>query len=319
MFQSPAKEIHAEFPASLQSLDKMRAVARDALGETLLSDRDVTQVCLALEEAASNIIRHAYNGSEGELSLKFVTYRRRVIISLIDHGRPYFPETRDSVSLTRLVETSRKGGLGQMMIDRLMDDVQYIVGSDRNELRMTKLLPRRFAARSPLKGRAFSLRTRFSLATGAIMLAIIAGSYYFMETRIVSGVSERVRANMRSLAGSTASLAAGYVLNERTFVEFDELVYSAASQSEDIQRVTIIDTLGVILADSKDIANIRSPYTPPDGAGDSDGDAETWVDLTDGSFLSVPIMSQGKRLGTVAVEYSDNSFTEEIRRARVAT
>ncbi len=323
MFSKAIKETKSEFPAEIASLETMRAVTRQALEESRLDSRDVEKFCLALEEAVTNIIRHAYVTTSGLIQLKIVTYPSRVIISLTDNGRPYFPEAKRDVPLSRLVETSRKGGLGQMMIEKLMDDVQYIVGEDYNELRLTKRTPSRFARMNPLKWRAMSLRARFSLVTGLIVLMIVASSYYFIESRMISGIKRQQVESMSSLTESAASLAGRYILNGRTYVEFDELAFSLSSQSTDLARVTLVDLSGMILADSRDIKLLRKQYTPPANlqpVSDAGSNVrEFFADNVRMSYLRTPILSQGRRLGEVIIEFSSESVAEEIAAARTET
>jgi len=323
MFSKAIKETKSEFPAEMSTLERVRSMAREALSESRLDSGDVEKVCLALEEAVTNVIRHAYVGSSGTIQLKIISYPSRVIISLTDHGRPYFPEAKRDVSLSRLVETSRKGGLGQMMIEKLMDDVQYIVGDDYNELRLTKMTPGRFASANPLKWRAMSLRARFSLATGLIVLLIVVGSYYFIESTMIAGIKSKQTENMQSLTQSAASLAGRYILNGRTFVEFDELAYNLSSQSSDLARVTLVDTAGVILADSKDIKLLHKPYTPPEELSAEDSQHPGMRTFTlhgeRMNYLRTPIMNQGRKLGEVIIEFNSKSVDAEVAAARTET
>ncbi|MCH7879641.1 MAG: SpoIIE family protein phosphatase [candidate division Zixibacteria bacterium] len=334
MFRRPIKETAAEFPAELASLESMRAVVRRALADSRLPSSDVEQMVLALEEAATNTIRHSYVESSGSIKLVITLYRRRVSISLRDTGRPYFPDEKTEVSLDRLVETSRKGGLGQMMIQRLMDDVQYIAGDGYNELLMTKLLPRRMIGSSPLKSRALNLRARFSMATMAIMLFVVGGSYYIMETRVVSGIITKQQEHMLALGTSAAALAGAYILNHRAFVEFDELAFSYSKQHSDIKRVTIVDSANYILADSKDVKLIRTGYVPP--ALDSGAQHSELAESSQPSqalpqpipfeqdglalnYVSIPIVSHGVTLGSVGLQFGSQSIIEEIADARTDT
>ncbi|MFQ5607386.1 MAG: SpoIIE family protein phosphatase, partial [Candidatus Zixiibacteriota bacterium] len=321
MFRKPIKETAAEFPAELSALEGMRDVVRRSLAESRLQSREIEQMVLALEEAATNIIRHSYLESGGKIKLTITRYRKRVNISLRDTGRPYYPEEKSDVSLSRLVDTSRKGGLGQMMIQRLMDDVQYIAGDGYNELLMTKLLSPSKLIAAPLRSRAVNLRARFSLATLAIMLLVVGGSYYVMETRVVSGIISKQRESMLTLGESAASLAGAYILNNRTFVEFDELAYSYGTQHSDIRRVTIIDSTNHVLADSREVRRIRTEYSAPlDVASDSALKAQPFV--ADGEelyYLMIPIISQSAKLGTLALEFGSNSVVEKVAEARTDT
>jgi len=168
-----------------------------------------------------------------------------------------------------------------------------------------------------------SLRARFSLATGLIVLLIVAGSYYFIETNMITGIKNKQIENMQALTNSAAALAGRYILNGRTFVEFDELAYSLSSQSSDLKRVTLIDNSGNVLADSKDIKLLRKPYIPPENLSPINAEHPAVRAFTVNgermNYLRTPILNQGRKLGEVIIEFNTKSVDEEVAAARART
>jgi serine/threonine-protein kinase RsbW len=51
------------FPANFEQLDSIRDFVAAAARECGMGGKDVYSVCLAVDEAASNIIEHAYGGA----------------------------------------------------------------------------------------------------------------------------------------------------------------------------------------------------------------------------------------------------------------
>jgi anti-sigma regulatory factor (Ser/Thr protein kinase) len=87
--------------------------------ETTHTDR----ICLAIDEAAANIIRHAYSGAPGSLRLTGVSLkaddRHQLILTLEDDGKQVPLDTIRPRDLTCV----RPGGLGVHLIREVMDEV----------------------------------------------------------------------------------------------------------------------------------------------------------------------------------------------------
>ncbi|MCH9032269.1 MAG: ATP-binding protein, partial [candidate division Zixibacteria bacterium] len=318
MFKTPIKESVSEYLASIDSLDGIRRAARTALNETRMPERDVDRIILALEEAATNVIRHSYSDTtSGKICLKVTRYTKRIVLSLVDYGKPYFPEEKVEISLDKLVQTSRRGGLGRLMIQRLMDDVEYIVGDNFNELRMTKFIDKKWRQSANMPNRAFGLRARFSVATIGILVAITLGAYAVMESKTITAIEARLNRTMNSLGNSCANLAETFILNGRSSVEFDELARSYANQSEDLERVTIVSADGKIMADTDNIRLLRKQYQPPDGIDLTTlGANQIFETPDDKRFLRLPIGRAGRHLGDVYMVYNTHSVSGEIAGAR---
>jgi len=189
MFRRPIKEINAEFSAEEKYLDSIQRTVRDACAAAGLSGRDTSAVLLALEEGATNIIRHAYLYEKGVLRLRIVIYRRQVVFSLIDFGRSFQPDHSKPLDLEHLVKSGRRGGLGFYMIQKIMDSVEYISASSFNELRMIKRIASGPADTRPLIRRMFTLRVKFSFWTFLVVSIIIGGSYYYLYTQTAEQAS----------------------------------------------------------------------------------------------------------------------------------
>jgi len=133
----------------LQSNPEMLCVVRHALGqlaETLgFSSADCRAVVLAVDEALTNIIRHAYEGEGGRpiratfrrMEVPFDRKQRKALeIVLEDHGKKIDRETLCGRSL----EEVRPGGLGLHFIKECMDMAEFRHKFGKNQLRLIKLL-----------------------------------------------------------------------------------------------------------------------------------------------------------------------------------
>jgi serine/threonine-protein kinase RsbW len=105
-----------------------------------LSDEVLGDLKLALTEACSNSVRHAYDADGGHVSISFELQPDRLIVEVADDGAGFSPEAG-----SRRVEGAElsEGGLGIAIIRSIADEVE--IGGGENgrgsRLRFTKLLP----------------------------------------------------------------------------------------------------------------------------------------------------------------------------------
>lgn len=77
---------------------------------------------LALQEAAANILEHAYQGKGGlPITLLVQTDADRISLTLYHEGAAFDPNT----ALPPAFDGSREGGFGVYMMERLTDQVRY--------------------------------------------------------------------------------------------------------------------------------------------------------------------------------------------------
>ena len=94
---------------------------------------------MAVDEACCNVFEHAYDGSAGEIDLRFETRGRDVVITLHDHGRAFNPEVIPPPDTTSPLEERPVGGLGLHLMRKLMDKVFFAFSPERgNTLVMEK-------------------------------------------------------------------------------------------------------------------------------------------------------------------------------------
>jgi serine/threonine-protein kinase RsbW len=129
-----------QFAAKFEHLDEIREYVGEVAREGGFSDKDVYNIQLATDEAASNIIEHAYEKiNDGILELSCDMHDDRITIVLIDHGESFDPSEIPLPDLKADLSKRKIGGLGIFLMRKLMDEVQYEVNSRRgNILTMTK-------------------------------------------------------------------------------------------------------------------------------------------------------------------------------------
>jgi serine/threonine-protein kinase RsbW len=103
-----------------------------------LPDDTLADLKLALTEACSNSVRHAYDGRSGHVDISFDLRDDRLIVEVADDGSGFVPTGESVVDGDELSE----GGLGIAIIRSIADEVEIGDGPDGrgSRLRFVKLL-----------------------------------------------------------------------------------------------------------------------------------------------------------------------------------
>ena len=131
------------FPAQFEALDAIRDFVAAAARLAGLDEREIYNVQLAADEAASNIVEHAYHGvSDGEIEIATEVVDAGLQIVIRDHGKPFDPEAIEEPDLDAALEDRVIGGLGLLFMRKLMDELQFSYAPETgNTLTMLKRLP----------------------------------------------------------------------------------------------------------------------------------------------------------------------------------
>jgi len=105
-----------------------------------LDDQRVFDVQMAVDEASTNTINHAYGGrQDGQLRVCCFVDGDDFVVRIIDQGAPFDPETVPSPDLDAPIEERQVGGLGLYFMRQLMDEVRFFSDPDHgNVLLMRK-------------------------------------------------------------------------------------------------------------------------------------------------------------------------------------
>jgi serine/threonine-protein kinase RsbW len=128
------------FAAKFEFLDEIREFVGEIARKGGFGEKDVYNIQLATDEAASNIIEHAYEGiAGGVLDLSCGMEADAIKIILIDYGLPFDPSQIPLPDLKADLSDRKIGGLGIFLMRKLMDDVRYEPRPDKsNVLTMIK-------------------------------------------------------------------------------------------------------------------------------------------------------------------------------------
>jgi anti-sigma regulatory factor (Ser/Thr protein kinase) len=125
-----------EFLAAIR--DVTRRMAQIAGFDAAQSD----QLALAVDEASTNVIEHAYAGAgDRRIELRFDSRGDELRVEVVDEGAAVDPRTVPQVDLRRYASERRTGGLGMHLMGRIMDTVTFRRTGRSNVCRMVKRKP----------------------------------------------------------------------------------------------------------------------------------------------------------------------------------
>ena len=119
---------------------------REFVGETArafgFSEEDAANIVLAVDEACTNIIKHAYQyATDKEIEVSIFQNNPSFEISIFDSGRSFDPSKIRQPDLKEHIGHHKRGGLGVYLMKKLMDKVEYnFHKGKRNEVRLIKYL-----------------------------------------------------------------------------------------------------------------------------------------------------------------------------------
>ncbi|UCH66047.1 MAG: ATP-binding protein [Ignavibacterium sp.] len=109
-----------------ENLSLIRDFISDKASATGISNEEVENIMLAVDEACTNIIKHAYKSyPDGEIIIKVDYNRDKLLITIIDYGNTFDPLVVPDPDLQKYYRNGKVGGLGMYLMKSLMDDVKY--------------------------------------------------------------------------------------------------------------------------------------------------------------------------------------------------
>lgn len=133
------------YAAQFDNLEPVRQFVGEAARQSGLDDSAIYAAQLAVDEAFTNIIEHAYGGESLEkIECSCEIFEAGLVITLCDCGKPFDPVAVPDPDLEADLEDRDIGGLGLYFIRQLMDEVEFNftrqaeTGKLCNVLRMVK-------------------------------------------------------------------------------------------------------------------------------------------------------------------------------------
>lgn len=126
-----------EFAASLESLPYIRSFVLEEDGaEGRLPPRRVAHMDVAIEEIVVNICSYAYEIPPGRLTVRVEESPNAFSVEFLDNGIAFDPLSSGDPDVSLPLDGRDAGGLGILLVRRMMDEVHYTRMGDLNSLRI---------------------------------------------------------------------------------------------------------------------------------------------------------------------------------------
>jgi serine/threonine-protein kinase RsbW len=130
-------------PSHTHHLGLIRELTRRLAEGAGFDTRAAGRLALAVDEATTNVIEHAYRGSpDGRVEIRFDDAGQDFRVEVIDGGLSLDLRTLPRVDVKRFASERRTGGLGVHLMERIMDSVTYRRRARRNVCCLAKRKPR---------------------------------------------------------------------------------------------------------------------------------------------------------------------------------
>jgi serine/threonine-protein kinase RsbW len=112
---------------SIENLKGVRDFIRTSLKNHGISDLEISEMVLAIDEMCSNLMIHAHDCNPDEIFELHIMVDKNdpVVFEIIDDGNAFDINQFSEPSMDNIIHEKRKGGLGIRLVKSIMDKVEY--------------------------------------------------------------------------------------------------------------------------------------------------------------------------------------------------
>lgn len=128
--------------STTNNLAIIREFVENIARESGFSQEIVSKISLAVDEACTNVIKHAYKFSpDREIKILTQFNDSKLTIRITDSGDKFDPNLIPEPNLKEYHKQKKVGGLGMFLMKKLMDEVQYhTLSGNQNQVVLVKYL-----------------------------------------------------------------------------------------------------------------------------------------------------------------------------------
>lgn len=143
MQSSRKNKLSLQITSQTNNLALVRDFITDAAKNFGFGEDDINKITLAVDEACTNIIKHAYGYKpDMPIEISVAPDENRFVILIRDEGKFFEPNRIIMPNVKEHIKQHKVGGLGMYLMRSLMDEVKYNIKPDNNnEVMLIKHLP----------------------------------------------------------------------------------------------------------------------------------------------------------------------------------
>jgi serine phosphatase RsbU (regulator of sigma subunit)/anti-sigma regulatory factor (Ser/Thr protein kinase)/transposase/uncharacterized membrane protein affecting hemolysin expression len=264
VFQTHRRTFRLEVPAKEIELLAIKDFIQRVCAAAGCTPKETASVKLAIDEACSNIVRHAYQGvEEGKIIMEAGIGLKDIRIAITDFGKSFDFRKIEAPDLNHYVDIGKKGGLGIFLIKKIMYKVDYRSKNGRNDLILYRKLAQAPPVAAVKSDRNFSISTKFTGGSILLILILVLLVYLFLSFRNQAFVVGEQRDKVQSLTQAIAAQA-GESVSRKDDLSLDHLLLQVRQNdlSKIIDYAFVVDKDNKILADS-DLSQVFKDYIRP--------------------------------------------------------
>jgi len=142
MNSNRTQKFNIRFPSATDNLTVVRDFVTKLAHKAGCAADCCDQIALAVDEACTNVIKHAHHQDKRKMIDLTVSYdRRQIKIVITDKGAGFNPDAMPRPDLDKYIHEAKKGGLGLQLMKSLMDEIHYDLNpGKKNQLTMIKYI-----------------------------------------------------------------------------------------------------------------------------------------------------------------------------------
>ena len=125
-------------PAQPEHLYNVLAFVGEAMRDAGISEINQNNINIAVEEIFVNIASYAYPDGEGDIDVRLSAGSGQITVEFRDGGTPYDPLAKPDPDTSLSAMERDIGGLGILIVKKLMDHVEYRYENNMNTLLIQK-------------------------------------------------------------------------------------------------------------------------------------------------------------------------------------
>ena len=120
-------------------LKDIREFITEKLKAYVVDDLEINQLVLAVDEICANLIIHSNDCNAKEaINLEVMVEKNGVTFEISDEGEKFDFKKYKEPSIQEVVQTKKKGGIGLLLVRRIMDKVEFVNNAEKNTCIMHK-------------------------------------------------------------------------------------------------------------------------------------------------------------------------------------
>jgi len=115
-------------------LKEIRSFVEEKLQSYTTDEVEINQLILAVDEVCANLIIHSNSCNANEaINLEVEVNKEGVTFEISDNGVEFDFSQYKEPSLEQVIKEKRKGGIGLMLVNRIMDKVEFMSKEKNNK------------------------------------------------------------------------------------------------------------------------------------------------------------------------------------------